>query len=79
MEFSDTEELKRHLLAIDERYAQLVREHKQYDDRLTQLAALPYPSTEEQIEETTLKKKKLFLKDQMETILRQHRHQAAGR
>ena len=36
---------------------------------------------EEQIEESTLKKKKLYLKDQMETIMRRFKEQqqAAGR
>ena len=48
--------------------------------QLSELAALHYPSVEEQMEEATLKKKKLFLKDQMETILRRYKEhdQAAG-
>jgi len=79
MDFSETEALKQHLLTSNPTFAQLVEEHQTYEQRLTQLASLHYPSAEEQIEESTLKKKKLYLKDQMESILRQHKQQAAGR
>jgi len=78
MEFySDTEALKQHLMAHDDQYAALVSEHKQYDERLKELSSLSYPSAEEQMEESTLKKKKLFLKDQMESIIRRYKQQSA--
>jgi uncharacterized protein YdcH (DUF465 family) len=79
MDFSETEALKQHLVANNSRYAELATEHSSYEHRLSQLAALTYPSAQEQIEESTLKKKKLYLKDQMESILRQYKQQAAGR
>jgi uncharacterized protein YdcH (DUF465 family) len=80
MDFSDTEALKQHLLANDAKFRDLALQHGHYEDRLSQLSALHYPSAEEQMEESTLKKKKLYLKDQMETILRQYKQQqAAGR
>jgi uncharacterized protein YdcH (DUF465 family) len=80
MDFSETEALKEHLLANDSQFATLVLEHRQYEKRLSELAALHYPSADEQIEESTLKKKKLYLKDQMETIMRRYRQQqVAGR
>lgn len=80
MGFSEVEAIKQHLLANDASYASLAQEHSQYERRLSELAALHYPSTDEQMEEMTLKKKKLFLKDQMETIMRRYRQeQAAGR
>jgi uncharacterized protein YdcH (DUF465 family) len=78
MSFSDTEALKQQLVANDVRFAELVHTHGEYERRLGELASLHYPSVEEQMEEATLKKKKLFLKDQMETILRHHKEQAAG-
>jgi hypothetical protein len=53
----------------------LANTHGEYERRLSELAALHYPSAEEQMEEATLKKKKLFLKDQMETIMRRYREQ----
>ena len=80
MTFSETEALKQHLLANDSQFAELAQVHGEYEKRLSELAALHYPSVEEQMEEATLKKKKLFLKDQMETIMRQYQQQqqAAG-
>lgn len=78
MSFSDTDALKQQLLASDTEFAALAREHSEYEKRLSELAALHYPSAEEQVEESTLKKKKLYLKDQMESILRRYKEQAAG-
>ena len=80
MNLSDTEALKHHLLANDSQLATLVQEHGEYEKRLSELAALLYPTVEEQVEESTLKKKKLYLKDQMETIMRRYKEQqqAAG-
>lgn len=75
MSFFDTEALKQQLLAKDSKYAELAQTHGEYEKRLTELAALHYPSADEQMEEATLKKKKLYLKDQMEVILRSYREQ----
>ena len=60
--------LKEYLINNDAQYRELATEHRRYDQRLTELAALPHPSEEELLEENILKKKKLFLKDQMEII-----------
>ena len=73
MNVEEIEALKRQLLANDATFAALVEEHHQYETRLSVLAELHYPSEEEQLEEATLKKKKLFQKDQMEDILRLHK------
>ena len=70
---TDFEELKRQLLQTDEEYRQLATQHHDLDERLQQLASRPYLPEPEQLEEVTLKKRKLQLKDQMETILRRHR------
>ena len=80
MNVSDTDVLKQQLLANDSQFSELAREHGEYERRLSELASLHYPSAEEQMEESTLKKKKLYLKDQMETILRRYKEQqqAAG-
>lgn len=80
MSFSDTEALKLQLLADDTQFAELAHTHGEYERRLSELAELHYPSVEEQMEEATLKKKKLFLKDQMETMLRHYKEkqQVAG-
>ena len=73
----NTESLKEQLLNSDPRYRELAKEHRRYEDRLTQLAALAYPNDDELIEEKSLKKQKLFVKDQMEMILQRYRSQVA--
>lgn len=81
MDVSETESLKQQLLTNDAQFAALAHEHSEYEKRLSELAALHYPNADEQVEESTLKKKKLYLKDQMESILRRYREQqhAVGR
>ncbi len=73
-QFSTTEELKEYLLTSDNHFRDLVNEHRRYEERLTQLASLSYPNDDELIEEKSLKKKKLYIKDQMEGILQQYRN-----
>ena len=63
------------LLQTDEEFNQLAAQHHQFEDRLHELAAKHYLSEPEQVEETTLKKRKLALKDRMEMILRQRRQE----
>jgi uncharacterized protein len=70
---TDFEELKRQLLQTDEEYRQLATQHHDLDEKLHTLATRNYLSEPEQLEEVTLKKRKLQLKDQMESILRRHR------
>jgi uncharacterized protein YdcH (DUF465 family) len=72
---AQTQDLKDVLLRTDEEYSQLAAKHHELDDRLHQLTAKVYLSEPEQVEETTLKKRKLQLKDRMEDIARRHRDQ----
>ena len=65
--------LKEQMIALDHLYRELVEKHHLYDDRLNELAALHFPSEEEQVEEHDLKKLKLAIKDEMEEILSRHR------
>ncbi len=51
-------------------------EHHRYDERLSELAAKPYLSAEEQIEEVKLKKLKLHAKDLMTAL--EHRASAVA-
>jgi uncharacterized protein len=66
----DLEELKRKLLQSDEEYRQLASQHHHLDERIHDMASRHHLSEPEQIEEVTLKKRKLQLKDQMEMIVR---------
>jgi uncharacterized protein YdcH (DUF465 family) len=70
---TDFDELKRQLLQTDEEYRQLATQHHDLDEKLHDLAARHYLSEPEQLEEVTLKKRKLQLKDQMENMVRQRR------
>jgi len=67
---TDFEELKRQLLQSDEEYRQLATRHHDLDEQIHSLAARHYLTEPEQLEEVRLKKVKLHLKDQMESILR---------
>ena len=66
-------DLKAELLRTDEEFYDLAARHHQLEDRLHELTAKQYLSEPEQVEEVTLKKRKLQLKDRMEDILRRHR------
>ena len=71
MEMSKADTLKEELMASNPEFRELAREHGRYEQRLSELSALTYPSDEEQLEEVTLKKKKLALKDQMYSLMLQ--------
>ena len=67
------------LLASNEVFRKLAEEHSQYSQRLDTLVTKKYLSEEEKLEEVRLKKLKLRLKDQMESLEQQFRngHQVA--
>ena len=68
-----TQDFKELLLQTDEEFNQLAAKHSELEGRLTELTAKPYLSGPEQLEEVTLKKRKLQIKDRMEDILRRRR------
>jgi uncharacterized protein YdcH (DUF465 family) len=72
MDITTADKLKEELMNRDPEFRELAREHTRYEERLSELTALAYPSDEEQLEEVTLKKKKLALKDQMYALIMQH-------
>ena len=61
----------------DDEYRQLAEQHHQYESRLGELAEKVVLSDDEQLEEATLKKKKLQLKDKMQELSRRSRGSAA--
>jgi len=63
------------LLASHEEFRKLATEHTQYEQRLDSLTQKRYLTDDEKLEEIRLKKLKLRLKDQMQSIERQFRQQ----
>ena len=72
MDTMTVENIKHELLSLNPEFRELANEHGRYESRLHELSALPFPSDEEQWEETMLKKKKLAIKDQMYEIMLRH-------
>jgi hypothetical protein len=70
---ADFEEMKKKLLESNDEFRQLATQHHDLDERIHNLTTRQFLSEPEQVEEVTLKKKKLHLKDQMETLMRHHR------
>ena len=70
---AEAQDLKNLLLETNDEFRRLASQHHELDERLVQLESKHYLSSDEQVEEVTLKKKKLHLKDQMEEILRAYR------
>ncbi len=72
---ADSLDFKPLLLETDEEFRHLASKHHELEQRLHELTAKHYLSGPEQLEEITLKKRKLQLKDKMEVIVRRHREQ----
>jgi uncharacterized protein YdcH (DUF465 family) len=62
------------LLASNDNFRKLLEEHSQYSQRLEVLITKKYLSEDEKLEEVRLKKLKLRLKDQMESLEQQFRN-----
>jgi len=72
MDISTVDAAKNELFNENPTFRQMVQQHQNYEKRLTELAELTYPNDEEVLEETTLKKKKLLLKDEIYAMLQEH-------
>lgn len=77
MNAAEAQEVKSLLLESNDQYRQLAARHQELDTRLHELHGKHYLSATEAIEEVTLKKRKLALKDQMEEMARQFRNRAS--
>jgi uncharacterized protein YdcH (DUF465 family) len=72
MDMSIADPVRDELLKSNPQFRELVHQHQDYETRLNELAHLTYPSDDEQLEETTLKKKKLLIKDEIYAMMQQH-------
>ncbi len=68
-------ELRQQLLARDEEFKRLAAEHQSYDEQLEQLSRRHHLTDAERIQEITLKKRKLMLKDQMYSRVQKYRQE----
>ena len=66
-------EVRQQLLAGDEEFKRLAAEHQSYDDQLEQLSRRHHLTDAERLQEITLKKRKLMLKDQMYLMVQKFR------
>ena len=74
---TNTADIQQMLSEADPEFRQLAEEHRMCDSRLTELTAKQDITTDEEIEEKLLKKRKLRLKDQMAERIRSYESQHA--
>ena len=72
MDMSIPDAVRDELLKSNPTFRELVHQHQSYEERLNELAALTYPNDDEQVEESTLKKKKLLVKDEIYAIMHEY-------
>ncbi len=72
-----TADIQRILSNEDPQFRQWIEEHHQCEERLQALTTKKEISLDEEIEEKTLKKRKLHLKDQMAERIRSWEHENA--
>ncbi len=71
--------VKEVLLQENEEFQRLTKKHQELEERIAFLSGKIFLSNEEKLEEVTLKKKKLALKDKMASLIRERQsHETAG-
>jgi uncharacterized protein YdcH (DUF465 family) len=70
------QDLKNLLLESDDEFKELAARHRDLEQRLHELSNRSYLSEPEKLEEVTLKKRKLQIKDRMEDIARRYRQRS---
>jgi len=69
------EEIKEHLISENAEFRRLSQEHRKYEGKLNELLNRHHMTEHDHIEELQLKKKKLHLKDQMNSMIAKFRNQ----
>jgi uncharacterized protein YdcH (DUF465 family) len=69
------EDIKEHLMSADPEFRRLVEEHKLYEGQLHDLNHRHRKTEQDHLEEIRLKKKKLQLKDQMNSMILKFRNE----
>ena len=66
-------ELREQLLRTNPEFRRLAAEHQSYAEQLEKLNSRHHLTEEERVQEITIKKKKLLLKDQMYSLIQKYR------
>ena len=69
-----THDVRQSLLAHDPEFRRLAEEHSRCESQLEQIVKQPYLNSEDLVQETYLKKRKLRLKDEMELMIARRQH-----
>jgi uncharacterized protein YdcH (DUF465 family) len=69
------EEIKEQLMSSSPHFRRMAEEHHQYEGKLQEIHRRPHMNDRDHLEEITLKKKKLHLKDQMNSMISKHREE----
>jgi uncharacterized protein YdcH (DUF465 family) len=69
------DEIKQRLMVSNPDFRRLVEEHHQFEGKLQELQTHHFLSEQDQVEEVTLKKKKLHLKDEMNALILNFRNE----
>lgn len=72
MDMTTIDPVRDELIKENQNFRDLVQKHQSYEKRLTELAELTYPNEDELLEESTLKKKKLNVKDEIYAIMQDY-------
>jgi uncharacterized protein YdcH (DUF465 family) len=72
MDISTVDAVKLELSKQNPVFRGLVEQHQSFEKRLSELAELTYPNDDELLEEATLKKKKLAIKDEMYSMMERY-------
>ena len=72
MDMSTADAVRDELLKSNAAFRDLVHQHQNFEQRLDELAHITYPNDDEQLEEITLKKKKLQVKDEIYEMMQHH-------
>lgn len=75
MDMSAADPVRDELLKTNQQFRELVHQHEEHEKRLSELQHLSFPSDEEQLEETALKRQKLAIKDEIYAMMH---HAQAG-
>ena len=69
------DEIKEHLMSANPEFRRLAEEHKEYEGQLAELHTRHHMTEQDHLDEIRLKKKKLHLKDQMNSMIQKARNE----